>query len=77
MYRQCVLQFMTAEATRETVAWIEASKAKVGKKLELEHDDGTKERGWIVTRVCSDAISNEKAQEMTRFYKNHRKGTDI
>ncbi|MGL4611653.1 MAG: hypothetical protein ACRCYY_18575 [Trueperaceae bacterium] len=77
MYRQCVLHFVTETATRELVTWIEANYAKVGKRLELEHDNKTKETGWIVQAVCSEAISNEKAQEMTRFYKDHRKGTDI
>jgi hypothetical protein len=77
MYRQCVLHFVTANETRELVTWIDAKKAKVGKTLELTRDDGTKETGWTVKEVCSEAISNEKAQEMTRFYKDHRKGTDI
>jgi hypothetical protein len=77
MYRQCVLQFISPEGTRELVTWIEAKHAKVGKRLELTLDDGTKETGWVVKEVCSQPISNEKAQEMTRFYKDHRKGTDI
>ncbi len=77
MYRQCVLHFVTPEATRELVIWIEAKHARVGKVLELTLDDGSKETGWTVTAVCSEPISNDKAQEMTRFYKDHRKGTDI
>ncbi len=77
MYRQCVLHFVTPQATRELVTWIDAKKAQVGKRLELERDDGSKESGWIVKQVCSEPISNEKAQEMSRFHKDHRKGTDI
>lgn len=77
MYRQCVLRFVTPEVTREFVVWIEDKHASVGKTLELEKDDGSKEKGWMVKAVCSEPISNEKARQMTRFYKDHRKGTDI
>jgi hypothetical protein len=77
MYRQCVLHFVTPEATRELVTWIEDKHARVGKTLELEKDDGSKEKGWTVKEVGNRKISKEEAREMTRFYKDHRKGTDI
>jgi hypothetical protein len=77
MYRQCVLHFVTPEGRRELVVWIEDKHALVGKTLELEKDDGSKEKGWMVKEVGNRKISKEEAQEMTRFYKDHRKGTDI
>jgi hypothetical protein len=78
-YRQCTLQKLRPGGGTQTVTYLPADCAVLGKCVSLRDKPGGDKwtPGWKVIRVDKHVQTSEQVRQLSRLYLNQRKASDI
>lgn len=79
-YNQCILQRPAAENVNNKefqVTWIPEEYAIEGNYVRLKENGVWDKRRWFVVSVSKVQLTHNEVLEAMKFYKTHRKGSDV